>query len=93
MSQAVEEHDEAPAGGTLLPCPRLVPGQHFISIDLEKIGLKDADTYVDPLMSVSTYGRSGNGWTGTGNLARGDGALLQCFWGWGALTPQTAPVA
>ncbi len=56
--QTVEEDDDAgPSGGTLLPCPRLVPGQHFISVDIEKIGLKDADTYVDPIFTVSTFGR------------------------------------
>ncbi len=43
--------------GSLLPCPRLIPGQQFLSFDIEKIGLKDAETYVDPYFTVSVYGK------------------------------------
>jgi hypothetical protein len=66
-SSDVLEHDDvghsaaasasgAARSGTLLPCPRLIPGQQFLSFDIEKIGLKDAETYVDPYFTISVYG-------------------------------------
>ncbi len=52
----VSDPEDAPTGGSLLPLPRLIAGLHFVTVDIERIGLKDADTYVDPTVSVSVFG-------------------------------------
>lgn len=49
-----EEGDDR--GGTLLPQPDLVAGEQYVSIEIERWGLKDADTYVDPFVTVCVYG-------------------------------------
>ena len=50
----VEEEDTR--GGSLLPQPDLLAGEQYVSIDIEKWGLKDADTYVDPFITICVYG-------------------------------------
>lgn len=46
----------ADRGGTLKPMPELKPGRTYLSFDIEKWGLKDAETYVDPRITISVHG-------------------------------------
>jgi len=39
-----------------LPPVNEVPGNTYCTINIKKIGLKDADTYVDPFITVSVRG-------------------------------------
>ena len=43
-------------GGTLLPQPKLRAGCTFLAFDIDRIGLKDAGSYVQPHFTVSVYG-------------------------------------
>lgn len=36
--------------------PELKPGRTYLSFDIEKWGLKDAETYVDPRITISVHG-------------------------------------
>lgn len=45
--------------GSLLPSPKVKSGQTTISILIEKIGLKDAQTYINSYLTVSVTGSNG----------------------------------
>lgn len=48
-------------GGTLVHAPESVQsGHHTLSIDIDKIGLKDAQTYINAFMTVSVVDGKGN---------------------------------
>lgn len=61
-AEASDDEGEAAAGGagpsrggTLQPCPRLISGMHYLSVDIESIGLKDAPSYIDPYFTISVF--------------------------------------
>lgn len=45
-------------GGSLRAAPGLKTGETFVTFDVEKWGLKDAEDYVDPRVTVCVYGAS-----------------------------------
>jgi len=45
-------------GGSLMAAPGLKSGETFVTLDVEKWGLKDAEDYVDPRVTVCVYGTS-----------------------------------
>eukprot|EP00455_Lapot_gusevi_P044436 TRINITY_DN5551_c0_g2_i1.p1 TRINITY_DN5551_c0_g2~~TRINITY_DN5551_c0_g2_i1.p1 ORF type:complete len:300 (-),score=80.60 TRINITY_DN5551_c0_g2_i1:101-1000(-) len=52
---------EEPVGGKLLPPPRILQsGLTTLEIEIEKIGLKDASTYIDAFITVSVVDSAGN---------------------------------
>lgn len=55
-SAAGGKEEEEHRGGSLLPAPALRAGEQYISVEVEKWGLKDAETYVDPFVTVLVYG-------------------------------------
>lgn len=51
--------EERKSGGTLLPCMQFKSGETGISVQLEKIGLKDALSYVAPFVTCSVVDNQG----------------------------------
>lgn len=47
-------------GGSLQSAPSLKTGETFVTFDVEKWGLKDAEDYVDPRVTVCVYDPYGN---------------------------------
>lgn len=47
-------------GGTLLSAPRFRPNHTNVSIQIQKIGLKDAENYIDPRICVFIADRNGS---------------------------------
>lgn len=59
VDQIEEDNEEIKmaAGGSLLPTPTFKKGHKYITILLEKIGLKEAMQYLDPVMEVHVCGK------------------------------------
>lgn len=46
-------------GGSLLPAPQMKTGQTYLSFHMEKVGLKNASTFLDPFVTFSLVGPDG----------------------------------
>eukprot|EP00736_Rhodelphis_marinus_P009629 Rmarinus@m.6 len=62
VTAPVDDHEAAgnvPKGTKLGP-PKMTRGNKYLTISIDKIGLKDAETYIDPFVSVHVFDRSGD---------------------------------
>lgn len=55
---------EETKGGSLRAAPALKTGETFVSFDVDKWGLKDAEDYVDPRVTVCVFGALVAVWCG-----------------------------